>query len=621
MRMPREAWISFLLVLTAGGAFAATAGEKPPPPPAAAAELPALTIAATAIGADGAADSANSIADELHALPGMQVNSQGLASGQTDLRIRGSSFSGAGLAVGGLALRNPQTEHFNAELPVSPRLFSRPAVLTGLAQADATDGHLVGTVSYDFLPIERRGALESGFGENGHDWQSFLVQTPLLPSPQKKELGLSVFGSRENAGSTDGYFDNFLDRWNGGAHLQLRTPQSQTDLLAATGWKRFGARGFYGAPASLPSQEELEDQLVLGSSRWGSPDGNFVRLTGAWRQLVDRYQLDRNHPELYENRHRSTELAANLDGAGRLTDALRLRWRLEAAEETLHSSYEGTIPSTGLGDHRRDRAGLTLIPEWRVGDLYLSLGGRAQLFSDDQPAWLPVAGIRYEIMPGQTLYADYVESVRQSSYTELNYDSPGSLGNQGLGRQHDRALGLGWRGAYGASADWRVAVFYAESENAVDWVKTSAASRWLATNLDTVTTTGIELEGGYHPARDWGVNIGYALLHKDCDDDVYASRYVLDYPEQRVTFGGYWRPVAFCELRIQQAFEYQASNAVRDGGRMAWPASVEARFTLNRRLDTTLVLACENVWDEDFQTFPGQPVGGRRVSAALQLTW
>jgi len=583
-------------------------------------ELPPLSVSAAPV-EDEEAVRLDTIADELRAVPGVEIRSQGLASGQTDLQIRGSSFSGAGLAVGGLALRNPQTEHFNAELPVSSQLFAQPAVLTGLAQAAVTDGHLVGTVGYDFLPIERHGVFAAGLGENSRDWQSFLVQTPLVRTPQRIEPGLSVFGSRENAGSTDGYPDNFLDRWNGGAHLQLRTADSQTDLIAATGWKRFGARGFYGAPANLPSQEELQDRLVLGSSRWGQPDENFMRLTGAWRQLVDRYQLDRTRPGLYENLHRSTELAANLDGAERLLNALRLRWRLEAAEETLHSRYEGTLPSTGLGDHRRARAGLALLPEWSVGDLRLTLGGRVQAFSDDRPAWLPVAGVVWELAPGQTLYADYTETVRQPSFTELNYDSPGSLGNQGLERQHDRAFELGWRGRHGDHWTWRLAAFRGESENAVDWIKTSAASRWLAVNLERVTTTGLECASEYRPCSDLELDFSYAALHKRGGEGVYASRYVLDYPEQCVSFGGRWRPTAFCELRLLQGIRFQAANPVREGGRVAYPASAEVRFTLARQRDVTLALSCENLWGDNFETFPGQPVAGRRVAASLQMTW
>ena len=56
-------------------------------------------------------------------------------------------------------------------------------------------------------------------------------------------------------------------------------------------------------------------------------------------------------------------------------------------------------------------------------------GARAEVFSDDSPAWLPQAGAEVRLGERDTAYASYTETVRQPSYTELNYESPGSLGN------------------------------------------------------------------------------------------------------------------------------------------------------------------------------------------------
>ncbi|HKL21679.1 MAG TPA: hypothetical protein VJ904_07730, partial [Tichowtungia sp.] len=106
-------------------------------------EIPVITVTAAAQTAENAA-----IHDVLRAEPGVVLNSRG--GSQNDLSVRGSSFSGAGLSLGGLTLRNPQTEHFHAELPLPAAMLSRPAVRTGL---DNQGGHLVGTVGFDLLPI------------------------------------------------------------------------------------------------------------------------------------------------------------------------------------------------------------------------------------------------------------------------------------------------------------------------------------------------------------------------------------------------------------------------------------------------------------------------------------
>lgn len=599
-------------------ARAADPGDEGPLP------LPELTITAARPPPERAAAFTPALAaNRLQSLPGLQLRPQGLPEGQVDLSIRGSSFSGAGLAVAGLALRNPQTEHFHAELPLSPLLFAAPARATGLDQARAGTGFLVGTLAYDFLPVEPRVALEAGVAEAGRDWQGLLLQAPLARTPQPLAPGLSLFATRENAARTDGLPANGLDRWNGGAHLQLRSPAQQTDLVAASGRKRFGAQGYYGAPASLPSEEELSDRLLLATSRWSRGDDGFVRGGLVWRQLEDEYWLDRTRPWLYANRHRSRLLSVQADGREPLSDGAALGWRLAAEQERLDSSYAGTLPSSGLGEHRRERAELMFLPELARGPWRLSLGGCAVAFSADRPAWLPLAGIEYRASERHTVYAAYAETVRQPSYTELNYDSPGSLGDQGLERQHDRSLELGWRGHTAESRwQWRSALFATRSENSVDWLRSAGGTRWLATNLHTVDIVGVEAEGRWRPGGTLDLGLAYTGLLKRADESVYASRYVLDYPEHRLMASLVLALPSDWEVRLSQGVTVQTHNPARDSGRTDWPAAAELRIPLPRVPGrATLVLGVENLWDSAFEVYPGQPPAPRRVSLAVAAEW
>lgn len=563
-------------------------------------------------------------ADRLALTPRLALRSQGTGDTQADLQVRGSSFSSVGQAVAGLGLRNPQTEHFHAELPLAPGLLAAPEVLTGLDQARAGDGFLSGTVVWEFQPVRRRGHAETGVGEIGRNWQSFFHQQPLTrPDSAVGQIGASVFGGRESASMTDGRNGNDLDRWNGGLHLQQLLPEAQTDVAFATQHKELGARGFYGAPAALPSTEELDDTLVLGSSRWSLPDDGWVRATAAVRQLEDHYLLDGTRPGLYANTHRSTLYAVNLDGGLQLADPfLFLNWRLEFAEETLASHYEGTLPATSLGNHRRQQAGLALLPEWRLGNWRLTTGGRVQLFSDDSPAWLPTLGVEHDLAPGHTLFASYTETVRQPSYTELNYNSPGSLGNQGLDRQRAQTVELGYRGQAATAWHWRAALFDESTTDAVDWVKTSAASRWLATNLDSVSSRGAELQVTWQTTRRLQLGGEYQFVHKHSDTQPYASRYVLDYPEQLTGLSASWQAAAWCELRVAQRFVLQTDNPVRTSNRHATPAEIELRLhPLPQHRNVTVTVACTNPWADEFEPFPGQAPAGRRFACALTVAW
>jgi hypothetical protein len=69
-----------------------------------------------------------------------------------------------------------------------------------------------------------------------------------------------------------------------------------------------------------------------------------------------------------------------------------------------------------------------------------------------------------------------------------------------------------------------------------------------------------------------------------------------------------------------QALASHASNPLREGGATAADAALSVHVALpGSRWE--LGVGVENLWDDDFQVFPGQPAGGRRASASLQAAW
>jgi hypothetical protein len=160
------------------------------------------------------------------------------------------------------------------------------------------------------------------------------------------------------------------------------------------------------------------------------------------------------------------------------------------------------------------------------------LGGSLDVFTDDTPAWLPGAGVEWALSDEHTLFLTYTEAVRQPSYTELNYESPSSLGNAGLERQETRTTELGWKG----SADiftWKTTLFYEEGQNIVDWIRRAPGARWTSVNLDEVRTWGATAEGRATLTADTDLGLDLLALDKSCDTDFYASRYALDYRTPR----------------------------------------------------------------------------------------
>ena len=559
--------------------------------------LPAITVTAAAQTAENAA-----IHEVLRSTPGVVVNSQG--GSQNDLSIRGSSFSGAGLSLGGLTLRNPQTEHFNAELPLPATLLSRPDVRTGLANQG---GHLVGTVHFDFLPMVGKQQLELGFGSDERDWQSLLFQYMLT-----ENIGIGIFAGRESANGVD-YPDNDYDREYGGAHLQYHADDTQVDLIIAHQKKEFGARGYYGVSDTLPATEKTEDTLIILNARKGNLDADYIRGGISWNEFQDDYQLP---TLLYRNEHRSRTTSAFVDGRTLEVNGWALGGRVDIAEES--------IDSESLGDHHRTRGGVSILPQWSGDRLTLIAGVRSEFFSDDSTEVLPQLGIDYLLSDNLTVFAAYTESVRLPSYTELNYNSPASLGNTGLQPQTAAQTELGIKGTPSEFMDWETSIFHRRSENTIDWMKTTAASRWTATDIGALDIYGLEAQLGWYPAQNLEIQLAYTWIAKDRDAEdfgAYASRYALDYPEHLAQLFLLWRPIQSLEVGTTQTLRLQTDNATRTSSDFGADSSFVVRYTPSQADYATLAFILNNAWDDDFQSFPGQRPPERFAGLSLTLVW
>ena len=554
---------------------------------------------------------AASIGGALEGLPGTVLNMQGGPSGQVDLSIRGSSFSGAGLSVAGLALRNPQTEHFHAELPLSPALFARPDTLTGLDQALRTSGHLVGTLGLEFRPARREMSAGVGVGDRDRNWQDLRAVYPLVSGEQSLHFG--VFGGREFAGALD-YGDNELDRRQGGFHVQMAGADFQGDVAFGVQSKDFGARGYYGVTPDWDAEERIDDRLVVASLRWGKTADSYARCTALWRDLHDRYRLFWSLPGVFENRHHTRLGAVSFDGRGALAPQLALNWRVGGEYEDLDSN--------ALGNRRRSRGDALLLPEYAIGRVRLHAGARGHLFSRESSEVQPQAGCELDLVENQRLFASYTEGVRRPSFTELNYDSPGSLGNQGLERQETAEYEIGWRGSHGSHGAWQLSTFHRRSRNTVDWIKqTGDSPRWLATDLGTVETWGVDLHGRYAVARSLEISGAYGWLHKDYDPKVFASRYVLDYPAHLVQLSATWWMTPVVRLAYSQLLRWQEGLPARQGDDFGAGGRAALTWAPQAMKGVEITLACDNVWDDDFETYVGQPVTGRRAWLSLAYTW
>ena len=555
-------------------------------------------------------------------LPGVSLRSQGFAAPQADLVIRGDPFSSSGLLLSGLKLHNPQTEHFQSDLPVPYDVFGAPRLLTGIDQFRASSGHPAGSVALDFAPIDDVRRIEIGGGPDDLFANLRLCRSDV--TDDHIAIGESAFAEAASVVRTDGYDDNYLNRWSAGAQAQARGGGNQLDLLGAYGWRNFGARGFYGAPAQFAAEEQVAESLVTAAATIDNdgPDNTPSHVSCGWQQTDDRYWLDRTDHDLYANHSLSDMATVHGDTRQALGADLDIDLRADADEEWLDGTHNGIIlPNyAGLGTHERGHVSLAALPRYAIGDVIFSAGGSLDAFSDDRAAWLPAAGIEWRPSATRKFSLSYTEAVREPSYTELDYNSPGSLGNSGLERQHTRTVELAWRETQ-SFAEGGIALFAENSHDLVDWVRQAPGGSWTATNLDHVRTYGLLADAAVPITRTIAATFSYQALTKECDTAVYASRYVLDYPGQTVRAGIRARLTPDLAFACWQECAAYADNPARNGSDVSAAANAELRWQVWRQEGLEAAIGVVNPWNDAFETYPGQPVAGRRCYASMKRTW
>ncbi|MDD2238061.1 MAG: TonB-dependent receptor, partial [Kiritimatiellae bacterium] len=552
-------------------------------------------------------DPEGGLAAQAAVLPGVVLDAQGGPGGQGDLRIRGGAFSGAGLSVNGLSLGNAQTEHFNAELPLAATLFDEPFVLTGVEQALQAEGHLNGTVSLRLRPMAFCTEGEAGIGAYESGWLRGCTAQRVMTSASGGRLGVAAFGGYDSFNHVNDE-DNDNEGVLGGGQVQWLRGDVQADAVAGYREKSFGARGYYGVHPDYPADEKTKDFLLLGSLRQGTEE-KYTEGSAAYRDFNDEYRLDLP-TSLYHNEHCTRTMSAQVGGRKPFSDWAGGVWRLSADQEELTSE--------SLGDHRRSHAALTLIPEVRLKAWCFAAGVRQEWFEREEPAMLPQVSVQWEGVYGQLVEMAYSQTVRQPSYTELNYESPASLGQEGLDNQFADTLELHWKLARDV---WSLEIgpFARETRDTVDWVRpTEASTRWLAENVGTVRALGADGSAVWMVREDLRLRADGMWMSQSDNADIYASRYALDYMRVLVRVHAQWQVTHRVDCAFSQGYRLQAENPMRGHGDEQWLAALRLGVRLPGCRDVRLVLSVENLWDDDFEEFPGQATAtGRRVYAGV----
>ena len=504
-----------------------------------------------------------SIDQLLDYVAGIDIRQRGTNSTQADISVRGGTFDQVLVLLNGVNITDPQTGHFNLDIPVNISDISRIEILEGSAARVLGPNAFSGAINIVTENTDKQslsaelsggsfvtlGQAVSGnfnvndihtFGSISHSSSNGYITSP---TPNFTYLQ-SMYAYNLNAGGNTDF--NFL---NGFIHSALKTDHSgQFELQLAGQMKDFGANSFY--TLAYPNQFESTKTFTAALS-WSLTEGNWQYNAQAyWRQHHDRFELFRNYYGAaswykFHNYH-MTDVTGGKASATYSSVIGKTTIGVEIRNEHIFSNVLGTpidslraplevngfftkennrLIETGLIDH-----------SVKLGKWYFSAGAAATnstTFGINSYGGVDVA---YSFSDNIRIFADANSAVRLPTFTDLYYKSATQLANPNLLPEKSQTVEVGTKVF---DDNWKLdaTLYYRMGQNVIDWVKLPTETVWQSKNLTNVNALGADISFAYYFHNGYLKKLGlaYSYLQMDKSADNYDSKYVLDYLKNKIS--------------------------------------------------------------------------------------
>lgn len=411
---------------------------------------------------------------------------------QADISIRGGSFDQTAVLLNGINLSNPQTGHYNMDLPINTNDIERIEIIHGPSSIMYGASAFAGGVNI----ITRKRPdhkLYSKIEVGGY--KLFGVEAGCAFGSEKINNRLSIGYSR-----SDGYIYNSDYKianllWQ----TRINVDENLMDIQVGVNDKRYGANTFYSA--EYPDQYDETQSYFLSVK--GQTGGRLKIVPQIyWHRHYDSFQLFRegtpNIPEWYtdHNYHRTDVYGSNIN--------FQYEWKwgttsfgAEFRNEGIVSSVLGDIMNEPFGKYKYsdDRTNISYFAEHTLSlkRVTLSAGVMANYNTAIKGDYnfYPSINASYNLSDHLNLYLSWNRSTRMPTFTDLYYSSPTHSSNPYLKPEYSEGIegGLKFRNhifnAY-------VTLYYMEGNNLIDWIKESAESKWQSVNYVSIYKKGIE---------------------------------------------------------------------------------------------------------------------------------
>ena len=495
---------------------------------------------------------AQSIAEVLSWVAGVDLRQRSSQGGQADLSILGSTFEQSLVLIDGVPMRDAQTGHLMMNLPIDIEQVERIEIIKGTASRIYGANAMAGAINI----VTRAPASDYAVA------QLWLGSTESLEGDSVKnylQSGLRYVSAWRNKSATQRHqfegthFASDGHRYNSAINqnrigyrgrMIVGKRKSQIDIASGYLSNEVGANGFYAYPFDIDAYERtesmyasLQGRVTLG--KWNLHPIAYLRYS------EDDYIFVKENPSLYRNLHFSTAAGAELH-VSKLNRYGQFGSGYEARAEQ--------ISSNNLGNHAR---------------YFHSFYGEQRMMFENSSVVVSGAMVQYSnaygtnVYPGIEFNTPLVRALRlygsaglgsrNPSFTDLYYSDRANIGNRSLKPEQafNSEMGLKWN-----EGNLRVesGAFLRKTSNFIDFTRENSEDPWMPENFQLVSMVGVDSRATVQlkseaPIALEQVGVAHTFLSGSLGESVEFSKYALN--NLRHQF------VGRAQIRVQSNFRVQ----------------------------------------------------------------
>lgn len=584
----------------------------------------------------------NSVDELLQYVGGVNLNNRGGFGVQSDIGMRGSTFSQVLVLVDNQRINDPLTAHFNNYVPIPLSEVHHIEIVRGSASAsfgaDAVGGIIhIKTKTYEGLFNNQEISSTNGnVGIGDHNLS--MLDAGVHQQSKRFSFSAAVKSSESdgeqlvnpnfaNAQRGDSLHYNFFDLKTYTAAVTYRGDKLKFYARGGSDYREFAAKHFYTTSTYDESIEKVSSYWTQTALIFDQ-ENSRTELNASYRNGKDSFAFN---PLFTPNEHTTQRINATLS-QNRKMGGVDVSFGIQ-------TDYQDIV-STDRGDHQTNSNAAFILAQKRINQLHLNGGIRIENSEKIGTQLVPQLNASYK-MDNLVLRSSLGRSIRQADFTErftsykLSNLTPGrNVGNPDLEAESSYNFDLGADVYLSENLQFSNTLFFRQSSNLIDYTLTNSdaisnltnlqpnSDYLYAKNISESTTWGNEFGLKYTQNIQNGqiaASLNYTYLNTSTPDSV-VSKYIANHPIHNLN-GSLNIRYAGLGLNIGGALITRNAEAVE-----AINAEIKDQYAiLNLKLSYTIkefpasvYVDVRNALDTRYQEILGSQMPGRWIMGGIR---